>query len=168
MSSIAASNLSYSSSINRNQILQTVVTSASSNIVTSSSTWISTGLGATINKIKPTSNILIWCNIPIWMYTTDGFACGWRLYRNNVPLTDNIWVGNTGSTHGLGVNASISEWMTSGFSILDNGSSFFGTGGNGGYYELYFNVRSGSASYNFYMGTPGSSARTMTLMEIEK
>ncbi|CAB4170800.1 hypothetical protein UFOVP909_144 [uncultured Caudovirales phage] len=157
----AKGGLRYTDVVPRNEILQIVQGTASYAVSNVSTTFVTTGCVASIALKKPTSKLLIQFEGVSQIYTTDGIAMDFRIYKNGVQFEGAAaFPGNASFTQtqriGMGVNASIVEWKTDSFSMID----YSGTGGK---YEVWFARYSGAGSYNL---TWMAQLRTITLTEI--
>ena len=141
----------YPFSVARSAVLQVVNATYSTQVTTTSGTFVTTGLTASITPTSSTSKIFVIANMPM-AQPTGGQNVQITLFRNGSNISPNTYLGalqGSGATYGSACIA-----------LLDSPATTSSTT-----YAVYGNCSSGNTAY-FNSIPTGSSSSVMTLMEI--
>jgi hypothetical protein len=95
-------------------VLQVVTASYSSGISSTSTTWIDTGVSASITPSSSTSKILVLVDQAVEAYASNVTGLGLRLMRDATAIK------TTDSTQGGSVNAAVDIWSRAPLNLLDS------------------------------------------------
>jgi hypothetical protein len=138
-------------------VLQVVNGSVATYATTSSNTYTSTGLTATITPSSVSSKILVFANVVGVGKNTNNTSCMLRLYRNAASIVGfEEWAGNNGTTTQNGVAACAVNY-------LDSPATTSATS-----YTVYFaSTNNNATAYVMsYATLQANATSTITLMEI--
>lgn len=135
-------------------VLQVVQGSISSPTATTSTSYVTTGLSASITPAASTNKILVLVSSGVYV-NTSGVQSFQTIYRNSTDLASPSTAGITQTYSGAS-----SLWGSCTMSVLDSPATTSSTN-----YTVYFKVSSGSSQFGNDDGGKPYRA-TITLMEI--
>lgn len=138
-------------------VLQVVTASYATNLTTSSSTWVTTGLSASITPSSTSSKILVIVNQSTNCYSSNSYVLGLQLWRGGSSVL------TLTNANGDGTNAANSIYMMTPITYLDSPASASSVT----YTTYYAATSTASGPYGNFVGVqPNSTPSIITLLEI--